>query len=124
MNTARIDGAGSDGTVVSTLKSFWTFDDADPLAVSVLFPAQGVTWALSLELLRQAMGEFMTSVGEGDVVLNHVGAVLFVDLRSDGGTAKLSFMAGDVEDFLSDVNDTGADEVVSAALDEWLETLA
>lgn len=124
MNTATIEGWASDGTIVQSVTTQWTHDEADPWAVAVEFTEHGMTWLFSLEVLRRAVNSYMTSHGDGDARFSRVGSVLFVDLHNGEKAARISVMAPDVQDFLADVNDEGADEIVSAALDEWLETLA
>lgn len=124
MITAYIEGFGADSAVTSRVRSVWSYDDDDPWAVSVCFLDQEITWAFSLELLREAVSGYQTSHGIGDVVFSRVGSVLYVELRTSEGAARLSFLSLDIETFLAQVDDRDAQETVSAALDEWLETLA
>jgi hypothetical protein len=118
----EIMGSGTDGVTAGYVTSVWKYSSTDPLAVTVDFVEAEVSWSLSLDLLREALGSFSGEIsGSGDFLVDVVGDVLFLHLSNGVESVVLEFPVVEVQAFVSQVNDQDANEIVARELDKFLE---
>lgn len=93
-----------------------TYDEADPLALSMTFTAQGEAtnpWMVSRDLLAEAMA-CDTPTGHGDVRFRRdpLSGHLMVCIKSPDGHADIKFPLQQVEEFLEMSEDEAAEAVI------------
>lgn len=110
----------------TTVRLDWS--EHDPFAVLFTFagPDGPVQWAVSRELLAEAL-RTERPVGIGDVVFEpgFDAAELAMTLRSPHGTARAEFFADELTDFLTDTEDhiPMGEELLWFPLDQAIEAL-
>jgi hypothetical protein len=98
-----IAGTASVGHERGLVPTMLEYDSADPYAVTFGF-VQGETvtvWVIDRELLDHGMTSDFP-VGDGDVSVCSTEEEVFLTLRSDTGTAVVTFNFEDIEEFMSE----------------------
>lgn len=119
-----IEGVIDAGSIVAPFFSDWTYDSADPLAVTVSFGDHGPIWTFSLDLLWDAFTDPSGSLhGSGDVKVEVEGESAFLYLSNGIESAVLKFPSLEIQDFLDQTSYTDPDEVIARELDDFLNAL-
>ena len=104
--------------------SRWSHIPDNPLVVEVEFLGHEAVWTWSLDMIREAVRGAMGRVwGSGDVRMKIDDRGLAVYLDVPDGKANLFFPLGEVEEFLSQIDDSNAEMILGQKLDEFLESL-
>ena len=119
-----IHGEVTKGLDSELVTSEWIYNSEDPWAVEVEFLEAEVAWVFSLDLLKVAFElPFTGFQGVGDVKISVISDLVFVRLDNGKETVTLKFPAEDIQEFLSQVDDSGSEEIIARELDEFLEAL-
>lgn len=106
------------------LESIWDFDPEDPWVFTLSFVDQYAVWAISLDLVTEALtGPTGEIHGCGDVQVEAMGESLFIHLDPGYEPCTLAFPSSYVEEFLNEIDTSNAQMVIGQKLDEFLETL-
>lgn len=104
--------------------SRWSHLPDEPWLVKVEFLGQEAVWFWSLDMVREAVSGPLGEVwGSGDVRMEIDERDLTVYLDVPDGQASLFFPLDEVEEFLSQIDDSNAEMILGQKLDEFLESL-
>ncbi|AWN05244.1 hypothetical protein SEA_IBANTIK_20 [Streptomyces phage Ibantik] len=105
------------------LESVWDFDPEEPWAFTLSFVDQDAIWAISLDLVKEALASPDRIHGYADVMVEVSGESLFIHLNNGEAVCTIKFLASDVEEFLNEIDTSNAQMVIGQKLDEFLESL-
>ncbi|MEU9259019.1 SsgA family sporulation/cell division regulator [Streptomyces sp. NPDC048212] len=122
--TKTLYGEATNGIETSPVGAIWSYDPDDPWVVLIDFPEQEVTWAISLELLQEALTSPVEGLqGSGDVLIEVSGSLVLLHLSNRVSSATVRFSFSAVLEFLNQLDDQDSSDLVGRQLDEFLEAL-